>query len=300
MTNAANLLRNPALRIMVVGYPGTAKTGSLVSLLNAGFKIRMLDYDGNIEPLLQYADKDKLKNLDIVYLEDKMRLGTQFSEPAGLPTALQDGRKLLDEWKYKEEDGTEVNLGKPEDWGPDTIVVLDSLTKLGDAAFRRAMKVLNKTPANITDRVWGLAMQEQAAFVEKLASRNNKYHVIVLAHLKMLGPADVRAGDSALTEQIKEAQADIVPTRMYPSALGKVLARNIGAEFPILLEAEVITKGGKTTRTLNLEPKTLVDIKFPGDYPKEGSRLPIETGMLRVFETLSPGSVELVKENKAS
>src|ERR1700692_1276245 len=49
MTNAANLLRNPALRIMVVGYPGTAKTGSLASLLNAGFKIRMLDYDGNIE-----------------------------------------------------------------------------------------------------------------------------------------------------------------------------------------------------------------------------------------------------------
>jgi hypothetical protein len=298
MTNAARLLRNPALRIMVVGYPGTAKTGSLVSLLNAGFKIRMLDYDGNIEPLLYYADKEKLKNLDVVYLEDKMRLGSQFSEPAGLPTALQDGRKLLDEWKYTEEDGTEVNLGKPSEWGPDTIVVLDSLTKLGDAAFRRAMKILNKTPANTTDRVWGLAMQEQAAFIEKLASRNNKYHVIVLAHLKMIAPADVRAGDSNLTEKIKEAMADIVPTRLYPSALGRQLPQNIGAEFPILLEAEKVTKGGKTTRTLNLEPKTLVDIKFPGDYPKGESRLDIKDGMLRVFEALSPGSVALVKENQ--
>lgn len=88
MTNAAKLLRNPALRMMVVGYPGTAKTGSLASLLNAGFKIRMLDYDGNIEPLLHFANPEMLKNLDIVYLEDKMRLGAQFSEPAGLPQAL--------------------------------------------------------------------------------------------------------------------------------------------------------------------------------------------------------------------
>lgn len=300
MTNAATLLRNPALRIMVVGFPGTAKTGMLASLLNAGFKIRMLDFDGNIDPLLQYADQSMLGNLDVVYLEDKLKARSQFIEPIGIPKAFTTALDLMDEWKYTDEAGHEVNLGKSEDWGPDTIVVLDSLTKMGDAAKRRAMKLLNKTPANTTDRVWGLAMQEQSAFIEKLTSANNRFHVIVLAHLKIISPRDIRDGDSQLTQHIKEQMADVVPTRFYPRALGWQLPQEIGGEFPVILEAEKVTKGGKTVRTLNLEPKVLLDVKFPGPYPEGKSRLDISDGMLRVFEALSPGSVQLVKEKKAN
>src|ERR1700733_9823756 len=146
MTNAATLLRNPALPILVVGYPGTAKTGSLASLLNAGYKLRMIDFDGNADPLLQYADTAMLKNLDIAYFEDRMRSGQSFIEPVGIPTAFANALRQLDDWKTQDAEGKEVSLGSSSDWGPDTIVVLDSLTKMGDAAFRRAMKLLNKTP----------------------------------------------------------------------------------------------------------------------------------------------------------
>lgn len=296
MTNASKLLDKRPLRIMMVGYPGTAKTGSLVPLLDAGFKIRMIDYDGNIDPILQYAKPSSLSRLDVVYLEDRLRTGGQFTEPVGIPSAFVDGMKLIDEWKYKEPNGTEVNLGFTKDWGPDTILVLDSLTKLGDAAFRRATKLLNKTPANITDRVWGLAMQEQAAFVEKLTSAHHRFHVIVLAHLKMISPQDVRQGDSDIAAKVKEQIADVLPTRLYPNALGRQLPQAIGAEFPILIEAERVTKAGKTTRTLNLAPKTLLDIKFPGVNGLE-ERLPIETGLLSVFKALSPDSVALVQNH---
>lgn len=298
MTNASKLLSNRPLRIMMVGYPGTAKTGSLVSLLDAGFKIRMIDFDGNVDPILQYAKPSSLSRLDVVYLEDRLRTGGQFTEPVGIPTAFVDGMKLIDQWKYKEPDGKEIDLGLTKDWGPDTILVLDSLTKLGDAAFRRATKLLNKTPANITDRVWGLAMQEQAAFVEKLTSASHRFHVIVLAHLKMISPQDVRQGDSDIAMKIKDQIADILPTRLYPNALGRQLPQAIGAEFPILIEAERVTKGGKTIRTLNLAPKTLLDIKFPGVSSLE-DRLPIEDGLLSVFKALSPDSVALVQRPHA-
>ena len=296
MTNAIHLVANPALRIMIVGYPGTAKTGSLASLLNAGFKVRLIDFDGNPDPLFQFVAKDKLANLDIAYFEDRMRVGAQFSEPVGIPSAFADALKQLDDWKTTDADGKEVSLGKSSDWGPDTVVALDSLTKMGDAAFRRAMKLLSKTPMNITDRVWGLAMQEQAAFIERLTSARNKHHVIVLAHLKIIAPQDVRQGDTQLTTNIKEALSELVPTRLYPSALGRVLPQQIGAEFPVMLEAERVTKAGKTVRTLRLAPKELVDIKFPANISE--TNLPIEDGLLRVFQALSPGSVELVQKQR--
>lgn len=298
LANAAHLLRNPAQRIMVVGFPGTAKTGSLASLLNAGFKIRMLDFDGNPDPLLQFADKDKLKNLDIAYFSDAMRVGSRFIEPVGIPSAFPDALRMMDEWKYKDDEGNIVNLGVPDrDWGPDTILVLDSLTSMGEAAFNRAMKLMNKTPENNTDRVWGLAMHEQAAFVKKLASNNKRYHVIILAHLKIIAPRDVRKGDSPLTEKIKENMAEMIVPRMYPRALGWELPQQIGKEFPVIIEAEKVIRGGKTIRTLNLEPKVLLDLKFPAAI--KDSRLPIETGMLQVFEALSPGSVALVRKENA-
>lgn len=298
MTNAATLLRNPALRILVVGYPGTAKTGSLASLLNAGFKIRYLDFDGNLDPLLQYTRPEMLANLDVAYFEDRMRSGAQAIEPIGIPQAFANAFKQLDDWKTQDANGNEISLGASSDWGPDTIVVLDSLTKMGDAAFRRSMKMQNKTPLNTTDRVWGLAMQEQSAFIERLTSANNKHHVIVLAHLKMIGPKDTRSGESDIASTIKHQIADILPTRLYPSALGWQLPQAIGGEFPIVIEATKVTKATGTTRTLNLAPRQLLDVKFPGalgtDFPQT---LDIGDGMLRVFKALSPGSVDLVATN---
>lgn len=296
MTNAATMKECSALRIMVVGYPGTAKTGGLAPLLNAGFKIRMLDFDGNTDPLLHYAEPWALKNLDIAYFEDKMRGGAQFLEPSGIPQAFASAFKQLDDWKTTDAQGNPTSLGNSRDWGPDTIVVLDSLTKMGDAAFRRAMKLLNKSPSNTTDRVWGLAMNEQLAFIEALTSANNKHHVIVLAHIKVISPKDVRQDENPITTSIKEQLLDIVPTRLWPSALGRELPQKIGAEFPILIEAERVTKAGKTVRAFNLAPKSLLDIKFPAAI--SDPHLPIEDGMLRVFEALSPDSVKLASQNK--
>ena len=109
-------------------------------------------------------------------------------------------------------------------------------------------------------------------------------------------------GESDIATTIKEQIADIFPTRLYPCALGWQLPQQIGGEFPILIEAERVTKGGVTTRTLNLAPKTLLDVKFPGALGANAlpTRLDISDGMLRVFKALSPGSVDLVSKEKTT
>lgn len=274
------------VRMMIAGYPGTAKTGMISSLANAGYKIRMIDYDGNSQSLLTYTDKDKLSNIDIVYLEDKMRNGDRFIETTGIPTAFKMGLDLMDEWKYKEPDGTQINLGRSKDWGCDTIVVLDSITSMGLASFRRQQSLSNKTPLNTTEQVWGLAMAQQEAFIEKLTSEVNNFHVIVTAHLKIVGPKDLRKEDEDITKAIKSELQELIPNRLFPSALGKALPPVIGGHFPILIEASNEFKAGGVKRIIRTVPRQELDLKLPSKLSFD--KADITNGLARIFAELAP------------
>lgn len=273
------------IRMMIVGYPGTAKTGAIASLANMGYKIRMLDYDGNSQSLLTYTDKDKLANIDIVYLEDAMRNGDRFIETTGVPTAFRAGLNLMDNWKYKDGD-EEVNLGKSKDWGCDTIVVLDSLTSMGLASFRRQQSLSNKTPLNTTEQVWGLAMAQQEAFIEQLTSEKNNFHVIVLAHLKIVGPKDIRKEDGDITKAIKEELQELIPNRLFPSALGKALPPVIGGHFPILIEATNEFKATGHKRILRTVPRQELDLKLPSKLSFD--KVEVSDGLAKIFAELAP------------
>lgn len=286
MANAAKLALREPVRMMIVGYPGSAKTGGLAALANMGYKLRILDYDGNIAPLIRYTKPEFLKNIDVMLFEDKLKAGPAYIDATN-PDAFYRGLQAMDSWKYKEADGTEVDLGASKDWGCDTIVVLDSLTAMGEASKRRAMRLGNKTPTNMTDGTWGFAMKEQDAFIEKLTSAANNFHVIVLAHLKMIGPNDIRKGDSDVTVEIKQRLVDMVPTRLFPSALGKALPPVIGGHFPAIICAETRYKNGQPQRVLSHIPREDLDLKLPiPNFPT--APLPVETGLATIFKELAP------------
>lgn len=285
MANAAKLLTSTPGRVLLLGYPGAGKTGSLACLVDEGLKLRILAFDmaANFQPLYQYVkDKRQLANVDIVFLEDELRNGVKFIEPKGLPTAFANGLKFMDHWKYTDGDGAMVDLGPSKDWGPDTVVVLDSLTAMGEAAKRRAMAMLNKTPLNSTQQMWGLAMQDQFNFLVKLLSSTNRFHVVVTAHLKTVGPKDILAGDEQVNKDIKERLVELVPTRLYPSALGQQLPPQIGALFStVLLVEPKYGPGSKVTRVLKSVSGPEIDLKLPAIGLPD--TLPQEDGLLQVL-----------------
>lgn len=285
------------VRMLVVGYPGSGKTGGLVSLLDAGFNLRILDFDGNLEPIAKFANPDKArKHLDVIQLKglDKVKMGSQVMEADGTPTAFTTAFKMMNRWEYTKTDGTKVDLGASKDWGPDTVLVLDSLTTMGEAAMLRALKMSNRTFADNTDRVYGLAMGEQERFIKAITSSINRFHVIVLSHLRIIGPRDIRKGDSDIAVAVKEAVAEIIDPRLYPSALGWQLPQTIAKEFPtVLLAEEKTSPSGEAKYYLRSVTKKEMDLKFPG--PALPADLMVDKGYLKVFEILSPGSVKLVK-----
>lgn len=302
MANAADILNQLPARILLVGYPGGGKTSALAALANAGFKLRILSYDklGNMAPLLAYTQPDKLANIDIVAFEDKMRATPNGMEPVGLPQAFSAGLQLMERWKYKNPDGSETDLGKPSEWGPDTVVALDTLTTMGDAAKRAAMVMMNKTPRTMTQAVWGTAQNMQLEFIKRLNSNTNAFHTIVNAHLVMISPKDIEKDDSAMTRDIKEKVAALTPTRLFPSALGKALPPLVGGEFSTILLAEPKFKGGKEVgRALKRVTDMDLDLKLPtkAEIPNE---VDVSDGLLQIFKVLTPQSVALVSQGAGS
>lgn len=275
-------------RVMLVGYPGAGKTGALACLVKAGFKLRIMDFDGNLDPLVRFVPKEFWPNIDVVQLVDKIRGGQKSHEIVGIPKAFADAFDLMDHWKHTTPGGTVVDLGNPrKDWGRDTIMLLDGLTMMGRAAFRRTCAMMNRNAFNTRRQDWGTAMADQEAFLEKLRSVHNRFHVICTAHLKMIGPKGEEKADSDLTIEIKEKAADIVPTRLYPSALGRELPPNIGGLFPTLLLVEADHKGSKAKRVIRTIPRPELDMKIPAlGVP---ATLPIEDGLLTIFEKLTGG-----------
>lgn len=272
-------------RAFHIGLPGSAKTGSLAALANVGYKLRVLDVGGNPESLLEYVDERALPNIDIVTLTDKMRNGDKYVETVGIPEAFNNMCHMLAEWKYKEEDGTEVNLGKSKDWGRDTIVVIDDGTGLAKAIFRRAMKMNNKTPSNVTSSVWGHAVADYNNFISML--RDKEHHLIINVHQQMLGPQDFLAqgDDEKVKEKKLEAIAhDLIPTRWYPIAVTKPQAQNVHGQLPIMLHFEKTTKLGKEVRLIETQAGMDIDVKIPGKNLK--STYPIETGLADIFSAM--------------
>lgn len=284
MANAASLKGHSPYRGMHVGFPGSGKTGALASLANAGYKLRVLDFEGNFDPLVGFADEKALANIDIVVLQDQMRNGDKYVDIVGIPDAFNRANKLMTEWKY-DDNGTEVNLGKSADWGTDTVVVIDSLTSLSNAVFRRAMKMNNKTPSNITSSVWGHAVADLTNFLAILKSRN--HHLIVNAHLQMLGPSDfIQQGDA---DDVKEKKlevigSDMIPTRYYPISVTKPNAMRIHGELPIMLQFEKKTKLGKDIRVIKTSSGPEIDVKLPTKLAN--AEYNIESGLADIFKAL--------------
>lgn len=283
MANASQLAQRP-LRIMLIGYPKSGKTGALACLANAGYNLRVLSFDGAYDPLLVYTEPDKLANIDIATLKDRLKPATSKSvtQVRSNPRAFVQAMELIDGWKYQDGDET-VDLGDATSWGTDTVLVIDNLTDMGEAAFNFLLALRDRTGRSKRRKDWGDAMAEQDQFCQIVTSDAIGCHVIMLSHIKMVGPEDYGDDDDEETKERKNAKADVVPFRLYPSALGRELPPRIHRHFPIMLRVETRDVGGgrPVRRVITAVPRPDIDAGAPilgltGDLPQD-------TGLLEVF-----------------
>ncbi|MFA6159361.1 MAG: AAA family ATPase [Candidatus Paceibacterota bacterium] len=249
---------NDFTKLLIEGDSGSGKTGALTSLVTAGYKLRILDFDNGLETLKQFVMRecpDKIENIEFRTLRDEYS-ASPMGPKVTKPRAFVDALKMLDNWKYDD-----VDLGPPADFGPDCIVVIDSLTFFSDSAFEWA-KGINPTAKD--PRQWyGGAQEGIESVLALLTSVNFRTNVIVISHVKYVdNPDGTRKG--------------------YPTAVGSALSPVIPRYFNSVALCQ--TRSGRN-RTIQTQATSMIDLKNPKPFAME-KEYPIGTGLAEFFKVL--------------
>lgn len=251
---------NDFVKLLLLGDAKSGKTSSLVSLVEAGYKLRILDMDNLLDGLKHQVMSrcpDKIDNIEFRTLRDKFKMVASGPTIDGPAKAFINAIKMLDSWKYTEE-GVEVDLGKPSTWGPDCILVIDSLSRLCDACFdwREPLTGHDDKRATFYD-----AQNAIKDVLATLTSKGFETNVIVICHGLYMDQKDGT-------------------TKIFPQSVGKAIAPEIPQYFPNYVRFKNL--GGK--RTIQLKSDPLIDLA--ASKPNLPDTLPAETGLATFFEAL--------------
>jgi hypothetical protein len=262
------------VKALYLGDPGSGKTGSLDSLVGAGYQLRIYDYDNLLGSLTQYVlrnhpdlidnvrfqtftDQMEGKAMPVTMIGNSMRVAP-FAK--GVPTAFVKGLQQMTRWKTEEED-----LGDPGSWGKDTVVVIDSLTNLAQAAYRYAMAM---NPAGKEGQVfYGIAQSLVLNTIQLLFSEQMATNVLVLAHI-----------------DYRENEFEIM--KGFPRSIGQALNSQIAAYFNCVLLAQKTGQGQNIKRTIKTNSTGVVDLKNPVSF-KVDDELPLESGLATFFKAVT-------------
>lgn len=243
-------------KFLLAGDAMSGKTGSLVSLVKAGYKLRILDFDNKLDILKQMVLRecpDMIGNIDYVTVRDKFKAGPTGPVLDGAPKAFPTAMKYLDNWP---------ELGKPAEWGSDCILVVDSLSRLCDAAFDFNMAIMPAKLSADPRAVYGAAQDASESVLATLTSEAFQTNVIVIAHVQYIELPDGT-------------------TKGFPQGVGQKLSPKIPQYFPSYILYQ--NKGGK--RKIITTSTALVDLANPAPFKIE-KEYPIETGLADIFAAL--------------
>ena len=289
--------------IMEVGPPKIGKTGSVVPLVNAGYRVIVAAFDPGYAVLRNYVDEDKQKNLILLPFEDRrgilIGLGDEQKHKLGHgtkgePLAFIKFGNFLNDGKARTakcQGGELVDFGDSEFWGPETILVVDNLTSLTKAIMARCLFAEGRNTHSLGKRDWGLAQAEADSVLMQMASSTYTYNLIVLAHIGIHGPEAFEdetksdhSGKSDFNNELRRRQAALIPTKLVPKSLGRALSRDLSQHFPTVIWAE---KNQNGERGFNLRPTVACDYGMPVKAGILPDWLPIETGLHSIFNAVT-------------
>ncbi len=274
MPSLSNHHSNNLVKLLLLGDSKAGKTTSLVSLVKAGFKLRILDFDNLLDVFAMKVRQlcpDKIDNVEYRSVRDKYKGSLAGTVIDGKPKAWITSLNMLNHWTYADDETGEItDLGVPATWGDDTILVVDSLSRWCDAAydFHEVMTPKGKKGEADGRAVYGNAQDDVEKQIASLTSPSFKTNVIVIAH-----------GTYMTLEDGK--------TKIFPQGVGQKLSPKIPQYFPNYI---YYTKTGEK-RTIQLNSDAMIDLANtkPDVMPKT---LDTDTGLAEFFAILRGGAAK--------
>lgn len=262
---------NVIVKLLLLGDAKSGKTTALGSLVTAGYKLRILDMDNLLDVLVKRVIRENPNAppdaIDYVSLRDHYKPGPIGMVIDGKPKAWLSSLNLLNHWKYTDpRTGIVTDLGKPATWGPDTILVIDSLTRWSDAALEHHEVLAgSKMDGRMVHYNAQCDVEKQIA---GLTSDGFDTNVIVICH----GVLQDRPDGTK---------------KMFPKSVGSALNPIIPSYFPNFIH---LHKNGEK-RALKYTSSPMIDLAVTdiAALPKEGS-LDVENGLAQFFAILRGSS----------
>lgn len=268
MSSLADHQSNSLFKALIIGDSKAGKTAALISLVRAGYKLRILDFDNLLDILKQLILRecpDKIGNVEFRTLRDKRKASALGPVISGKPQAFRTCLNMIDEWKYTDEaSGKVIDYGRPDSWGPDCILVFDTLSRLCDAAYDHYEPLVPRGSKGEFDAraVYGNAQDGIENVLAHITSEGFRTNVIVIGHVQYMELPDKT-------------------TKGFPQGVGQKLSPKIPQYFSTVLQ--VTNKQGK--RMIRTASSPLIDLANAAPF-ELSAELDQETGLAEIFATL--------------
>lgn len=238
------------IKALIIGDSGSGKTGALWSLVENGFTLRVIDADNGLDILRSSVSPKFYPSILFSTCIDKKgwkngKLDTKI-KPEGWARAMDS----LTSWPDDQ--------SNPSDWGPSTVLVIDSLSMLGRHCLNHVLALNGRLGENPSQPEWGTAQRLLENMISLLYSPEVNCNVIVNTHVQI-----ITGDDGAI--------------KWLPNSLGQALAPILPRYFNNMLY--VSTKRG--TRTLHTQPTGFVATKVTRPDTVKPSYLLTEEGEKR-------------------
>lgn len=225
-------IRKP-IKAILAASSGYGKTGSLWSLAAAGFKLRIYDGDRGVQILGSILKKhcpEALANVQVNTFTNKLKGNIKgFAQPSGSPDAWPRFANALNKWPDNPEEGANT-------WGPDTIIVIDSLTMFGRHALLWAQHAVNSAGKKPEWTDYGNAQAQVESIFSMLYADEVRCHVLFLTHVK----------------DVRDKEGNFLGA--FPSSVGSALNDVIPRYVNNILSIKLEGMGGTTRRRLSTVP----------------------------------------------
>jgi hypothetical protein len=294
------------VKALLLGDSGLGKTGAMASLVCAGYKLYILDFDMGT-PILRnalgssrspYAQYCKAKNINVndhvfsLQLTEKMKVMGGKPTPVSAQVWTKAGNALEN---FKVGDRKLGNIGE---WGQDVILVIDSFTTLGFAALWNVQAMNNRLGADFSGYDWqrdvGQAQNMMERLLQLLYSKAVGCNVLVISHITFVDDSK-----GVATAPSRDPDAPNIQVRGYPSAIGRSLSQRVGRYFNDSFQLEMVGHGPTARRYIYTLPPSNVLVKSSAPFTLK-PKYTIETGLAEIFAGLrgQPEPEDLIRTSE--
>lgn len=265
MPSLADHPSSSVVKMLICGDSGAGKSGALASLVDAGYKLRILDFEAGLDPLIGHIqDRSKLDNVAYETLKDEFKIIGSNMAVSKAPS-FQRALALLQNW---EPYGPIQNWDDPEH----TILVIDTIGSMARSAFNMVLKANNVlgpmgTRGGPETSHWGGGMDNIDRVLDNITNPALvPCHLIVTSHVYY-------------QETKNEKTHEVTPVKAFPELLTKSQNPKAGRRFNNLISLSLTggDRSFKTKRDNLLLCKTSKPIK---------DKYKIETGLAEIFHDL--------------